>query len=119
MERRALGRHLLVDCRNVPEEICLDDKTFLKAIATSAEKAGATVVSQVRYKFGHNSPPGFACVVMLDESHCSAHSYADLGLIAMDIFTCGGTDPAEVLKNLREVVFLGDVSVRSEYRFLT
>ena len=85
------GRHLLVDCRNVAREVCLNDKLVLNAMARAAERAGATVVSQVRYKFGQDSPPGFAAVVMLDESHCSAHSYADLGLIAMDMFTCGTT----------------------------
>ena len=83
----------------------------------SAELAGATVVSQVRYKFGHDSPPGFTAVVLLDESHCSAHSYADLGLIALDIFTCGDTEPREVLRYLREELDLGDVSLREVPRF--
>ncbi len=111
------GRHLLVDCRNVAREVCLNDKLVLNAMARAAERAGATVVSQVRYKFGQDSPPGFAAVVMLDESHCSAHSYADLGLIAMDMFTCGTTDPRDVLFFLREEVDLGDVEVREFGRF--
>ncbi len=111
------GRHLLVDCCNVSRDLCLDDRRVLNAMACAAEKAGATVVSQVRYKFGHNSPPGFTAVVLLDESHCSAHTYADLGLIALDVFTCGSTDPADVLKYLQEELDLGDVSVRQVPRF--
>ena len=98
-------------------EVCLNDKLVLNAMARAAERAGATVVSQVRYKFGQDSPPGFAAVVMLDESHCSAHSYADLGLIAMDMFTCGTTDPRDVLFFLREEVDLGDIEVREFGRF--
>lgn len=90
---------------------------MLKAMANAAEKAGATVVSQIRYKFGHNSPPGFTAVVMLDESHCSAHTYADAGMIALDVFTCGSTNPADVLACLREEIDLGDVTVRLEERF--
>lgn len=113
------GRHLLVDCCNVARELCLDDRRVLNAMATAAEKAGATVVSQVRYKFGHNSPPGFTAVVLLDESHCSAHTYADLGLIALDVFTCGDTNPADVLKYMREELDLGDVTVRQVGRFTT
>lgn len=113
------GRHLLVDCCNVSRDLCLDDRRVLNAMASAAEKAGATVVSQVRYKFGHNSPPGFTAVVLLDESHCSAHTYADLGLIALDVFTCGSTDPADVLKYLQEELDLGDVSVRQVPRFTT
>lgn len=36
---------------------------------------------------------GFTSVLLLDESHISAHSYTKLGLLALDIFTCGNTDP--------------------------
>lgn len=111
------GKHLLIDCRNVRREVCLDDRTFLGAMARAAELAGAQVVSQVRYRFGHDSPPGFAAVVMLDESHCSAHTYADLGLIALDVFTCGHTDPLDVLKYLKQDIDLGEVSIREVPRF--
>jgi S-adenosylmethionine decarboxylase len=111
------GKHLLIDCCHVARELCLDDKRILNVMARAAERAGATVVSQVRYKFGSESPPGFTSVVLLDESHCSAHTYADLGLIAMDIFTCGTTEPREVLRYIREEVDLGDVSIRECTRF--
>ena len=83
------GQHLLVDCRNVAREVCLGDDAILDAMARAARRAGAKVISQVRYKFGQDSPPGFAALIMLDESPCSAHTYADDGMIAMDVFTCG------------------------------
>jgi S-adenosylmethionine decarboxylase len=86
-------------------------------MARAAERAGAKVVSQIRYKFGHDSPAGFAAVVMLDESHCSAHTYADLNLVALDIFTCGNTEPRDVLRNIREEIDLGDMKVRELPRF--
>ena len=111
------GKHLLIDCRNVSREVCLDDQAMLNAMARAAEKAGASVISQIRYHFGHNSPPGFTSMVLLDESHCSAHTYADQGMIAMDIFTCGTTDPHQVLRYLRNELDLGDISVRVVDRF--
>ena len=86
------GHHLLVDCRNVARELCSNDAHFLDVMARAASRAGMHVISQIRYKFGQDSPPGFTAIVMLDESHVSAHTYADLGLIAMDVFTCGSTD---------------------------
>lgn len=86
-------------------------------MARSAAKAGMHVISQVRYHFGHNSAPGFTCICLLDESHVSAHTYADLGLIALDVFTCGPTDPATILDHMREELDLGDVEVRSMPRF--
>ena len=42
---------------------------------------------------GTQSPPGFAAVVLLDESHVSAHCYYGKGLLAIDAFTCGNGDP--------------------------
>lgn len=113
------GKHLLVDCRNVSRDVCLNDGAMLGAMARAAKRAGANVISQVRYQFGHNSPPGFTAVVVLDESHCSAHTYADLGLIALDVFTCGHTDPADVLAYIREEIDLGDVEIRELPRFVT
>ena len=42
---------------------------------------------------GTQSPPGFAAVVLLDESHVSAHCYYGKGLLAIDAFTCGDGNP--------------------------
>ena len=111
------GRHLIADCRKVSQDICLNDGLMLEAMARAAKRAGAEVIAQFRYHFGHNSPPGFTAVIVLDESHCTAHSYADLGLIALDVFVCGNTDPHELLDHLREEIDLGEVSVRQIGRF--
>ena len=111
------GKHLLIDCRNVSREVCLDDKRVLAAMANAAERAGANVISQVRYRFGQDSPPGFTAAIVLDESHCTAHTYADDGLLAMDVFTCGDTDPLDILRYIREEIDLGDVSIREIDRF--
>jgi len=92
---------------------------MLDVMARSAAKAGMHVISQVRYHFGHNSAPGFTCVCLLDESHVSAHTYADLGLIALDVFTCGKTDPGKILDYMREELDLGDVTMKTLPRFFT
>ncbi|MCB1182631.1 adenosylmethionine decarboxylase [bacterium] len=113
------GHHLLIDCRDVPRELCLDDQRLLNAMADAATKAGATVVSQIRYKFGQDSPPGCTAVVMLDESHCSVHTYADAGLVAMDVFTCGSTDPMDVWEHLRASLDLRNATIRMVGRFET
>ena len=41
---------------------------------------------------------GFTSVILLDESHITCHSYTKLGLLALDVFTCGKTNP-EILSN--------------------
>jgi S-adenosylmethionine decarboxylase len=111
------GTHVLIDCRDVRREVCLDDRRMLETMARSAERAGATVISQVRYRFGSDSPPGFTAVVVLDESHCSVHTYADFGLMAIDIFTCGTTDPHAILEHIRADIDLGETEVREIRRF--
>ena len=111
------GQHLLVDCRNVTFALCVDDRRLLETLAWAAGEAGATVISQVRYRFGADSPEGCTAMVMLDESHCSVHTYADDGLMAFDFFTCGDTDPARIWDLVRERLELTDVSVREVARF--
>ena len=86
-------------------------------MAKAAELAGATVISQVRYHFGHDSAPGFTAAILLDESHCTAHSYSEDGLMALDIFTCGSTDPNDVLRYLLKEIDLGDVKIQECDRF--
>jgi len=46
------------------------------------------------------SPRGFAAVVLIDESHVSAHCYEDEGILAVDCFTCGAVDPASVADDI-------------------
>jgi S-adenosylmethionine decarboxylase len=113
------GSHRLVDCCEVPRRLCLDDQSILQALADAATAAGATVISQIRYRFGSDSPPGCTAIVMLDESHCSAHTYADEGLIAFDFFTCGSTDPHRIWSQVRDTLGLERASVREFARFMT
>ena len=112
------GTHLLIDCHNVPSQLCLNDELLLDVLARSAKKAGATVISQIRYRFGADSPPGCTAVVMLDESHCSVHSYADAGMMAFDIFTCGSTDPRFVWSLISDELGIIDADIREVGRFI-
>ena len=113
------GQHLLIDCREVPRSVCLNDQLLLESMADAARSAGATVISQIRYQFGNNSPAGCTAIVMLDESHCSVHTYADLGLLALDVFTCGDTDPNEIWENLQGILGIKKAHLRMVPRFET
>ena len=50
------------------------------------------------------SPPGFTAVLLIDESHVTAHCYSDRGWLAIDVFTCGGSDPSVLAADIRERV---------------
>jgi S-adenosylmethionine decarboxylase len=113
------GQHLLIDCCGVPRALCLDDRRLMETLAEAATIAGATVVSQIRYRFGDESPPGCTAVVMLDESHCSVHTYAELGLMAFDVFTCGQTNPHDVWAHVQRKLGIENVEIRDVARFTT
>jgi S-adenosylmethionine decarboxylase len=100
-----------IDCQEVAGGLCLNDKLVLNVMARATQRSGATLISKIRYKFESEFPPGFAAVAMLDESHCSANTYSDLGLIALDVFTCRETDPYEVVRYVMEERHLGDLTV--------
>ncbi len=60
----------------------------------ASRTAGVRIVhSHVENFDGNVSPPGFAAVVLIDESHVSAHCYSEQGWLAIDVFTCGEHDP--------------------------
>lgn len=73
----------------------------LELMRAAVERSPATEVHAKAVPFdGSTSPPGFAAVVLIDESHLTAHCYADRGLLAVDCFTCGQTDPDTVADDL-------------------
>lgn len=54
-----------------------------------------------------DTPPGFTSIILIDESHISSHCYSDKGWLAIDVFTCGNTNPQEVMEyiilNIKEI----------------
>ena len=74
---------------------------ILDRMVEAAKAEGCRVVHAHGESFdGSISPPGFAAVVLIDESHLSAHCYSNLGLLAIDCFTCGDSDAQAVADRL-------------------
>jgi len=78
--------HAIIDCINVPKNICVNDELLSEVLEKAVKITKSKIISKNRYRFGHNSPEGCTVFLMLDESHMSAHTYADMGKIAFDIF---------------------------------
>ncbi|HZD60281.1 MAG TPA: adenosylmethionine decarboxylase [Anaerolineae bacterium] len=94
------GNHLIADVHNMSSDVLVDDKLLLQTIVNAANEAGANIINQSRYRFGHNSSPGCTAFIMLDESHVSIHTYADDGKMALDVFTCGPTSCEKILESI-------------------
>jgi len=97
------GTHVFLDYFNASFE-CEDDYQWLfSTMREAVAQSPATEVHAHLAPFdGSTSPPGFAAVVLIDESHITAHCYADRGLLAVDCFTCGDTDPEIIAAYLDE-----------------
>ena len=90
------GSHIMLDCTGA---VGIDGDWMLELMKKAVDLSGARRVhSHVENFDGTVSPPGFAAVVLLDESHVSAHCYSDTGLLAIDAFSCGNTDPARIIE---------------------
>ncbi len=91
------GRHITLDYTNFKGDGAWMLDVLQSAVARSEAREVHAHVSPFD---GSVSPLGFAAVVLLDESHVSAHCYADEGILAVDCFTCGGVDPAEIADDI-------------------
>ncbi len=76
---------------------------MLKLMQYAVKKANVREVHAHVEEFdGTQSPTGFAAVVLLDESHVSAHCYYEKGLLAIDAFTCGNGNPNQIIDIIQE-----------------
>jgi len=93
----AHGTHIFLDFTGYEAQVEEDGAWMLELLERAVAQSDARNVHANVVQFdGTVSPVGFAAVVLLDESHVSAHCYSDQGWLAVDCFTCGGTDPAVI-----------------------
>ena len=110
---RAHGKHVYVDYVGFQSnQSSTDGRWILKILQNAVNKCGIREVhSHVEIFDGEHSPPGFAAVVLIDESHVSAHCYSDRGWLAIDAFTCGGHDPENIMDIIHESLTLSSPNI--------
>ena len=128
-DARYRGFHVLLDYSGFATE---DPKAFsewnMAAIHSALAANGIRCVHSHAEVFaaGGPTPQGFTSVCLLDESHVSSHCYSDDGLLAIDIFTCGGK-PQQTFAAARDIhkavmaklpgcKFIGSSTYRFPYR---
>ena len=110
---KAHGKHVYVDYVGFqPEQSSTDGRWVLKILQNAVNKCGIREVhSHVEIFDGEHSPPGFAAVVLIDESHISAHCYSERGWLAIDAFTCGDHDPENIVDIIHESLTLSSPNI--------
>jgi len=84
------AKHILLDIWK-PKNINLDSPRDL--IKLCKDIAEASKCKVLRVSSFHFMPYGVSVVVLIAESHVSVHTYPEHDYLAIDIFTCGETDP--------------------------
>ena len=98
------GFHIMIDVVFTIELDLEFGKELLARMCELAKMHEVRVVhDHIEVFDGAVSPPGFAAVALLDESHMSAHCYSDQGKLAFDVFTCG-SNPDCTRKVARDVL---------------
>ena len=80
------GRHLVAEYFGCSAEVLNDLGAIRRLLEQAAVSAGATVVQTVAHQF---TPQGVSCVVVVEESHLSIHTWPEEGYAAVDFYTCG------------------------------
>ncbi len=111
------GKHLLIDLIGCKLNLCSVEATK-KILTRAIEMTGASIVKEVFHSFGENS--GVTGLILLSESHAASHSWPELGLLVIDIFTCGEhTEPSNCLQFLKDSFQAEQIFVQEIKRALT
>lgn len=105
-----IGKHILIDY-NIKlgmDPVDLGYKVFTLMERCIKEKSDMKIVHKHLEYLTVDTPPGFTCFLLLDQSHFSAHCYTEYGMISVDLFTCGHSDPEAVIgmfqDELKEII---------------
>lgn len=102
-----IGRHLLADFFEVAPEHLKDLPLLEESLRQAAARCALTPLAPpVLYRFEGGGVTGF---ILLSESHISIHTYPELGLLAMDVFSCGPANPEAALDVFREALNPGRI----------
>lgn len=94
------GTHVFIDLENA-DDLCTPSgfKWLTKNLGKNIDKSPINIVHHHLGKYGSNA---YTSAFLLDESHATIH--CKNGRIAMDVFTCGKTDPVAILDGTMEKV---------------
>ena len=106
----AHGGHVVLDYTGYSSPMEDDGVWMLQVLRRCVQRAGVKEVHSHVEQFDGTvtlvslHAAWCAAVVLIDESHVSAHCYSVRGLLAIDIFTCGGSDPSALADDIHREV---------------
>jgi S-adenosylmethionine decarboxylase len=96
---KALGLHIIADLYGVEADL-IDRVEDIRALLEGAVKhANLTKISSHYYQF---RPHGATGVVLIAESHISIHTWPEVGIATVDVYTCG--DPQQCIDAMDYII---------------
>lgn len=86
-----MGIHIIAEFLGVDQEKISRVERTREILDRVVSKSGFRAISSSFHQF---EPYGVSAVYLLAESHLSVHTWPEYGYVAVDIFSCGGDDPA-------------------------
>ncbi|MEY4508825.1 MAG: hypothetical protein RLZZ450_947 [Pseudomonadota bacterium] len=95
------GVHLLVEYRECAPAVLDDPAELERALYQAAHVIGAKVVTAAFHRFLPHGVTGF---LLLEESHLSIHTWPEQAYAAVDLFSCGATEPGLAIDVLQRAL---------------
>jgi S-adenosylmethionine decarboxylase len=110
-----IGKHVFADIYGVAPALLRDEKKLMAIMSQALHQCHFTVINRLSFTF---SGGGFGVtgIFLLSESHAAFHTYPEIPYIALDIFSCGTSDPEEALAILLETLHPEHVTQKVERR---
>ncbi|XAT64250.1 adenosylmethionine decarboxylase [Geoglobus acetivorans] len=93
------GTHIIVEASGCSPDVLSDPKKIERIFKDAAKHAKMTVKASHFFKF---MPAGVSGAVIIAESHISIHTWPELGYAAIDVYTCGESNPEEAVDFILE-----------------
>ena len=85
-----MAKHYLLNLYDCSFVLLNDEQYLIKLLESAAILSGATVIQTIFKKF---DPQGVTVICLLAESHISIHTWPEEGKAAVDLYTCGDSNP--------------------------
>jgi S-adenosylmethionine decarboxylase len=97
--KKALGLHIIADLYGVKGDLIDKVEDIKDLLEGAVEYAQLTKISSHYHQF---QPHGATGVVLIAESHLSIHTWPELGIATVDVYTCG--DPEQCKKAIDYII---------------
>ncbi|HQJ93082.1 MAG TPA: adenosylmethionine decarboxylase [Clostridia bacterium] len=92
-----MGKHILLDCWGVPQEIIKDNSRIKQILCRCVELSGASLLQTAEHVF---QPQGYSLLLLISESHFSIHTFPEAGYCSLDFYTYGKRDCEKAMNYL-------------------